>query len=276
MSQSKVVFYVHFPDKLLASHASLLRRVYRWPFDFLEEATTRRADLLIANSKFTATIFAKAFPSIKAIPTVLYPAVDIKDEASSSSSSKKRYVVSLNRFERKKRIDVAIEAVALLNKDLELVVAGGYDDRVLENVEHLEELRRLASLKKVNVVFETSVSDERRVELLSNALCLLYTPPFEHFGIVPLEAMALGCPVIAVNSGGPLETIVDGTTGFLVDPSPKAFANKLQCFLDEPSLRKNLSSKCRAHVKHDFSSDAFADRLHTILTDLLNNNKKMK
>jgi alpha-1,3/alpha-1,6-mannosyltransferase len=45
---------------------------------------------------------------------------------------------------------------------------------------------------------------------------LLYTPANEHFGIVPIEAMHLGCVVIACNSGGPLESIEDGETGFLL------------------------------------------------------------
>ncbi len=65
------------------------------------------------------------------------------------------------------------------------------------------------------VSFLTSISDEKRAELLQDALCLIYTPDKEHFGIVPLEAMYAGTPVIAVNSGGPLETVKNEFTGFL-------------------------------------------------------------
>lgn len=58
-----------------------------------------------------------------------------------------------------------------------------------------------------NIVFLCSFSDEEKVFLLKNSTCLLYTPSNEHFGIVPIEAMFMKLPVIAVNSGGPLETI---------------------------------------------------------------------
>jgi alpha-1,3/alpha-1,6-mannosyltransferase len=47
---------------------------------------------------------------------------------------------------------------------------------------------------------------------------LIYTPENEHFGIVPLEAMLAGIPVLATNTGGPLETIYDGRIGWLRSP----------------------------------------------------------
>ena len=86
---------------------------------------------------------------------------------------------------------------------------GGYDDRVEENKRHYLELERLATTLgiKDNVTFKRSFSDYEKVILLQSATCLLYTPSNEHFGIVPIEAMFMKCPVIACNSGGPLETV---------------------------------------------------------------------
>ena len=54
-----------------------------------------------------------------------------------------------------------------------------------------------------------------QVALISCAECLVYTPDREHFGIVPVEAMYLGTPVVAVDSGGPRETVLHGETGYL-------------------------------------------------------------
>lgn len=78
------------------------------------------------------------------------------------------------------------------------------------------------------VRFLPSVSDQRRNELLNECLCLLYTPSNEHFGIVPLEAALASKPVVACNSGGPLETVVDSKTGFLREPTAEAWANAVR------------------------------------------------
>ncbi|KAA8525127.1 hypothetical protein F0562_007009 [Nyssa sinensis] len=58
---AKVVFYCHFPDLLLAQHSTFLRMIYRKPIDYIEEMTTGMADLILVNSKFTASTFANTF-----------------------------------------------------------------------------------------------------------------------------------------------------------------------------------------------------------------------
>ncbi len=75
--------------------------------------------------------------------------------------------------------------------------------------------------------FLPSFTDAQRTSLLAACVAVVYTPQNEHFGIVPLEAMAAGRPVLAVNSGGPRESVVDGQTGFLREPQPQAFADAM-------------------------------------------------
>ena len=65
-----------------------------------------------------------------------------------------------------------------------------------------------------------SFTNEQRSALLAACVAVIYTPQNEHFGIVPLEAMAAGKPVIACSSGGPKESVLPGVTGFLSDPTP--------------------------------------------------------
>ena len=60
---------------------------------------------------------------------------------------------------------------------------------------------------------------------------VVYTPSNEHFGIVPLEAMAMARPVVAVNNGGPRESVLHGRTGWLCEPTPEAFGRKLERYL---------------------------------------------
>ena len=76
-----------------------------------------------------------------------------------------------------------------------------------------------------------SFTDRQRAALLACCTALLYTPINEHFGIVPLEAMAAGRPVIACNSGGPKESILHLQTGYLCEPEAGSFAAAMRRIL---------------------------------------------
>ena len=185
--------------------------------------------------------------------------------------------VYINRYERKKAIELAIDAFAALQLRLppaaarrtHLVISGGYDTRMPENVQYYEELLRRARDSGVvgagetpaprsaalpdfsavggggaagggreaavaaappalyaqvqafaRVTFVRSFTDEQKARLLRAATAVLYTPSREHFGIVPIEAMAACRLVIACADGGPLESVDDGTTGLLCEPTP--------------------------------------------------------
>jgi hypothetical protein len=171
-------------------------------------------------------------------------------------------LLSINRFERKKGLALALRCLAELRRGgddaapLHLVQAGGFDPRLAENVEHLQELLDEAEALGLAdaVTFVPSFSDEQKAALLAAATMVLYTPQVrlcngaapphrvltlplcmqhEHFGLVPLEAMAAQRAVIACNSGGPTESIVDGVTGFLCEPTPAAFAAAARRLLDD-------------------------------------------
>lgn len=249
--RSRILFYCHFPDMLLAERKSLLKKIYRLPFDSLEKWSTGIADKIVVNSEFTKGIYRETFGPKMPEPSVLYPVVDTKETAKPDLDhvtlrqldkwTKVPILISINRFERKKNIELALESYSLLLHSTDeareslFVIAGGYDERVAENVEHLAELQKRASTyrlphktifpnepfrleKNTKVVFLPSVSNDVRNYLLEKARLTVYTPTNEHFGIVPLESMKARTPVLATNTGGPLETIVDGETGFLREP----------------------------------------------------------
>ncbi|XP_075442532.1 alpha-1,3/1,6-mannosyltransferase ALG2 [Ascaphus truei] len=277
----KVLFYCHFPDQLLTQRISTLKIIYRAPIDWLEEKTTGMADCILVNSHFTANIFKNTFSSLAHIqPDVLYPSLNVNNFESAIYEDLSDLVpvgrnlvfLSINRFERKKNIKLALQALCVLHGRLNsqdwgkvhLILAGGYDERVLENVEHYNELKDIAAKHEISghVTFLRSFSDKQKLSLLHNCICVLYTPSNEHFGIVPIEAMYMYCPVIAVNSGGPLESIVNDVTGFLCDPSPKAFSNAMEQFVKNPSLKTTMGKSGHARVKETFSSEAFSDQIY--------------
>lgn len=91
---------------------------------------------------------------------------------------------------------------------------------VLPTVYDHEDLNSSESGSASSVGFLRSFTDEQKTFLLQHSVAVLYTPTNEHFGIVPIECMAMGRPVIAVNSGGPRESVIDEETGFLCNPEP--------------------------------------------------------
>ncbi|EUC66058.1 glycosyltransferase family 4 protein [Rhizoctonia solani AG-3 Rhs1AP] len=319
--QKRVVFYCHFPDKLLADGTvaavegvqatkgkggvkSLVKKLYRLPVNWVEEVTTKQADVILANSNFTSRVFKHSFPSIKTDPVVVYPGINISAYESITSSSDteeirmvksdKTTLLSLNRFERKKNAALAIQAFALLPaSDIRLVLAGGYDPRLIDNVECLRGLVKLCEENRLEwdivsprelpqlptpskttktgngkqVLFILNFSNPQRTHLLTSPTtrALLYTPQNEHFGIVPVEAMVCGVPVVACDSGGPMESVVDPDkrtgggerTGFLLPSDPNLWARALQTILDfSPDERASIATTARQRVKDMFSLES--------------------
>ncbi|XP_034084069.1 alpha-1,3/1,6-mannosyltransferase ALG2 [Gymnodraco acuticeps] len=287
--RKKVLFYCHFPDQLLTQRKSALKKLYRAPIDWMEERTTGMADMILVNSKFTAGIFSETFSGLRGVQTdVLYPSLNTStfDQQSTEARGLEGLLpegtscmfLSLNRYERKKNLGLALEALSALRSLLpagqragvHLVVAGGYDDRVTENVQHYTELKELAAQLHLEdcVTFLRSPSDSMKVALLRGSAAVLYTPSREHFGIVPVEAMYCCCPVIAVNSGGPLESVADGETGFLCEPLAEAFSKAMEKLVRGLQLRRDMGHAGRRRVQEKFSLQAFSDQLYGYIVKL--------
>ena len=279
-----ILFYCHFPDKHLVrdtingevtneNRRSFLRSTYRYILDYAEEASMSHANFVLVNSNFTREVVLESFPrfSLRGVPTkVLYPSINIENFVPPSENDKSSSIgpiVSLNRFERKKNIQLLLEAIKILTnrlpsnliKKLNVVIAGGYDVQNDENINYLNELKEVANILGVKdlISFETSISDERRAALLQSALCVCYTPHREHFGIVPLEAMYAGSPVVAVKSGGPRETVIDGETGYLVEGTSEAFAEALNSLITNPSKANQMGLAGNKHVYENFRAENF-------------------
>ncbi|XP_053203393.1 alpha-1,3/1,6-mannosyltransferase ALG2-like [Panonychus citri] len=290
----KIIFYCHFPDQLLTTRTNFLKKVYRAPIDWFEEKTTGMADCILVNSHFTASVFRDTFKSLDSVELqVLYPvcnfsAFDRPVKGLGPSESFPRLskqvstiFLSLNRYEAKKRVELAILAFAALKKKLStqekftgtihLIVAGGYDPNQIQNVEYHQELQSCAKELELEdeVTFLKSPSDDDKHLLLHSCTAVLYTPENEHFGIVPLEAMYMGRPVIACNSGGPLETVRDGETGYLCRPEASHFAEKMYNFVTDKSLSREMGREGREHVKKNFSIQRFDEQIASVINKLV-------
>ncbi|MFI5707112.1 glycosyltransferase [Kribbella sp. NPDC051620] len=158
-------------------------------------------------------------------------------------------ILSLGRLVERKGVDTVIAALAEL-PTAELVIAGGpvtgFDDD--HEVRRLRaEADRLGLTDRVRLV--GPVSRAELPGLLRSADVVACTPWYEPFGIVPLEAMACGRPVVGSAVGGLLDTVVDGVTGLLVPPrDPAALSTALATLLADPALRQRLGQAGSARV----------------------------
>ena len=125
---------------------------------------------------------------------------------------------------------------------------------------------------EIEVLFLLSVPNQLKSSLLKSAKLLVYTPSDEHFGIVPLEAMLAGVPVLASNSGGPLETVIDGETGWLRSiEDVEQWTEVMQMVLYEiPTAKLNsMGQAARQHVRDNFSKAKMASRLDDEISAML-------
>ncbi|KAJ5218694.1 uncharacterized protein N7498_000793 [Penicillium cinerascens] len=304
----RILFYCHFPDQLLARRnegGSLLRLaklLYRYPFDWFEGWAMSASDRVVANSNFSRGVVRSVFGTEKLGDVeVVYPCVDTntglaapETKAADALWGGKKILLSVNRFERKKDMALAIRAYnglgARKRKGTRLVIAGGYDNRVQENVQYHQELDDLAKSfgletataktvvsalsipDSIDVLFLLSVPTTFKNTLLAQSKLLLYTPINEHFGIVPVEAMLAGLPVLASNTGGPLETIVEGETGWLRDAHAvdewTAVMDKVLYGMSQTDIER-MAAAGKARAEHEFSLTAMGDRLEEEILTML-------
>jgi D-inositol-3-phosphate glycosyltransferase len=148
---------------------------------------------------------------------------------------RRKRLVCLSRLVERKGIADVINALTLL-PGVELVVAGGPDADHLDEDPEARRLRQLAADLGIadRVVFRGRIERTKVPALLRSADAVVCYPWYEPFGIVPLEAMACGVPVVVAQVGGLVDSVVDGVTGIHVPPrAPVALAEALRNLLKD-------------------------------------------
>jgi D-inositol-3-phosphate glycosyltransferase len=183
-------------------------------------------------------------------------------EGASEPRTQCRRIVSIGRLVPRKGVDDAIRALVAL-PDVELVIAGGPPAAALPQDRQARRLRRIARQAGVadRVHLRGAVARADVPALLRSADVAVCTPWYEPFGIVPLEAMACGIPVVASAVGGMLDTVVNGVTGLHVPPcDPEALAMALRRLLDDPDLRRRMGESGRMRAVSDYGWETVAAR----------------
>jgi glycosyltransferase involved in cell wall biosynthesis len=169
-------------------------------------------------------------------------------------------IVAACRLVARKGIDDAVRALVGL-PDTELHVAGGPDASQLALDPEARRLRALAEQLGVadRLVLRGRVSREQLPALLRSADAVVCVPWYEPFGIVPLEAMACGVPVVATAVGGQIDSVVHGVTGVHVPPrDPEALAAALRALLADPARAAALGEAGVRRVRRRYGFDRIA------------------
>ncbi|WP_256788205.1 glycosyltransferase [Frankia sp. AvcI1] len=169
-------------------------------------------------------------------------------------------LLSVGRLVERKGVGNVISSLPLLPR-AELVVAGGPDPAGIDSDAEVGRLRRLAAELGVadRVRFLGRVDHDALPALYREADIVTCVPWYEPFGIVPLEAMACGVPVVASAVGGLVDTVVDGMTGLHVPPRcPERIAEALAELIDDPGWRLELGAQGARRARSLFSWDRVA------------------
>ena len=179
-------------------------------------------------------------------------------------------LVCASRLVERKGIGNAVSALAEV-PGAELHFAGGPEAAALGADPGAQRLRRLARELGVEdrVVLRGRLGRGEVSALLASADIVVCAPWYEPFGIVPLEAMALGVPVVATAVGGQIDSVVHGRTGLHVPPrDPAALAETLRALLADPARRAAFGAAGRARARQLYDFDRIAAQTREVYGEL--------
>lgn len=177
-----------------------------------------------------------------------------------AARTERHRIVSVGRFVPRKGFDTVVRALQHL-PGTELVIVGGPDRAAVQSDPEARRLLALASQLGVadRVQLYGSVARADMPAVLRSADVVACTPWYEPFGIVPLEAMACGVPVVASAVGGMLDTVVHDVTGRLVKPrSPEEVAKAVNDLLRDDFMRQSMGAAGRDRARARYSWDRVA------------------
>jgi glycosyltransferase involved in cell wall biosynthesis len=227
----------------------------------LDRHCARRATQIVVNSAFTAENVRTAYRREAA---VCMPAVEAR-RFQPRGRERDNFVLSVGSLTANKGFDFVIAALATIPAAARprLVIISNY-----EEVDERHYLSAQAATMGVAVEMRVGVPETELEACYARAGCVAYAPINEPLGLVTLEAMASGSPLVAVNEGGVAEPILDGMTGLCLPRNVYAFGETIRQLLADRQRAQALGERARQHVLSHCNWDRHLSTLESLLRNL--------
>lgn len=251
------ISYIHSPTRYIWDQSAewiaqkklnLFSPIINWRFNKLRHwdyLAADRVDIIVANSQTVAERIKKYY---RRDPyQVIYPPIPVDNFVPQHRIAKQDYYFTVSRLVEYKRFDLAIKAFNELG--LPLYIAGtGPEEKYLK------------SIAKDNIKFLGFISDEEKIKYLQGARAFIF-PGEEDFGIVQVESMAAGTPVIAYKKGGSTESIIPNQTGLFFDrQEPQDLIRAVQKFVQMAPMK---TDDCISRARH-FDESVFQSQMRSV------------
>jgi alpha-maltose-1-phosphate synthase len=291
------VLTTHSLEPLRAWKAEQLGSGYAMS-SWMERTAILDADAVIAVSAGTKADIQRAYPEVAADRIhVIYNGIDLAEYQKTSTTKALTdygvdpsvpYVLFVGRITRQKGVTHFVDAIRYLPPETQVVLCAGAPDTP-EIAEEMRAKVAAASEDHPRIVWiEKMVTRQETIQLYSNCRVFCCPSVYEPFGIINLEAMACRAPVVASATGGILEVVVDGETGYLVpfeqDPvtsfprHPETFARDLAArlneLLEDPEKCRRFGDAGRHRVEDKFSWTAIAHQTVDLYAQLIADRKR--
>jgi len=268
----KIVWMCHEPSAFI--HSPLVIKGLKQPgkvfalflnplLRLIDKYLVRNVDYIIANSLYSKSLIQSAYGRVADL--VAYPSVD--PQKFKPVTQKNDSIFTISRLDRQKNIDLLVNVYSLLPTDLQqrhpLVIGGEGSEK--NNLIKLVKQKNLDRL----ITFIGKIPEEELIRRYSQAVLCTFFARNEPFGLIPIEAMSCGTPVVGFKSGGVAETIIDRKTGLLLTSfQPPKVAQEITSLLNSPSTLRTMSKSARTYIINNFSWNVTVNNIYQLFTSI--------
>lgn len=218
----------------------------------------------LANSYFSRELILRSyginsFVSHLGLDTTLFKQIDVPKE---------NFVLSVGQCLPEKGFDFIIKSLSEIDQSQrpEFIIVSDQGNDLWRNY-----LKDLATRLGVKLTILTMINDNELVTLYNKAKLLVYAPYLEPFGLVPLEAMCCGTPIVAIREGGVRESLIHNKTGLLIERDEKLFAKAILDLISDDELAFKFAKNSKKIIKNYWTLNHSGERLLNHMKRVMDN-----